>query len=349
MEKCIVTGGTGHIGNVLIKKLLKLNKKVTAIVLPNEDLTPLKDLDIEIVYGDVCDRDFIFKTLKGNVTVFHLAGIINIGTTDIDKVYKVNVEGTKNVVDACVENKIPKFVYTSSVHIIEPVKNKVLLEPDVFDENKIIGDYAKTKCIATKYVLDSCDKGLNATVVYPSGVIGPCDYKISELGQVIIDYINKKLFAYVKGGYNFVDVRDVADGIISAAEKGGKKEGYILSGYTVTLKEMFTIINEKIGRTKFPAKLALWFVKMFAKLSDLYYKVRKKKPVFSSYSLYTLNSNSNFSNEKAKQQLGYNTRPVEESICDAIDWFKTNKPECFETNKKSKNKEQLNNIRLKMK
>ena len=197
MKNCIVTGGTGHIGNVLIKKLLKNNYKVTAILLPNEDITPLKGLDINIVYGDVCDRKFIFEMLKGDITVFHLAGIINIGTTNIEKVYQVNVEGTKNVVDACVENKVNKLIYTSSVHIIEPVKNKVLTEPEVFDDNKIIGDYAKTKCIATKYVMESCNRGLNAIVVYPSGVIGPCDYKISELGQVIIDYINNKLFAYV--------------------------------------------------------------------------------------------------------------------------------------------------------
>ena len=279
MKNCIVTGGTGHIGNVLIKKLLKNNYKVTAILLPNEDITPLKGLDINIVYGDVCDRKFIFETLKGDITVFHLAGIINIGTTNIEKVYQVNVEGTKNVVDACVENKVNKLIYTSSVHIIEPVKNKVLTEPEVFDDNKIIGDYAKTKCIATKYVMESCNRGLNAIVVYPSGVIGPCDYKISELGQVIIDYINNKLFAYVKGGYNFVDVRDVANGIIKAAEKGKGKNGYILSGYTITLKELFAILNKKIGKKTFPTKIALWFAKMFAKLSDYYYKIRNKKPV----------------------------------------------------------------------
>ena len=337
MKNCIVTGGTGHIGNVLIKKLLKNNYKVTAILLPNEDITPLKGLDINIVYGDVCDRKFIFETLKGDITVFHLAGIINIGTTNIEKVYQVNVEGTKNVVDACVENKVNKLIYTSSVHIIEPVKNKVLTEPEVFDDNKIIGDYAKTKCIATKYVMESCNRGLNAIVVYPSGVIGPCDYKISELGQVIIDYINNKLFAYVKGGYNFVDVRDVANGIIKAAEKGKGKNGYILSGYTITLKELFTILNKKIGKKTFPTKIALWFAKMFAKLSDYYYKIRNKKPVFSSYSLYTLNSNSNFSCEKAKQELGYTIRTTEQSIFDAIDWFKKYKPELF-LNKNKKNK-----------
>ena len=329
MEQFIVTGATGHIGNVMVRKLCEQGQNVKVLALPNEDLSPLENLKVDIVFGDVTDRDFVFKFIEKDAVVMHLAGIIDIGTTPEELVRNVNVNGTKNIVDACIENKAKKLLYLSTVHIIDPQKvGDILREPTEFDKNKVVGTYAKTKLEATKYIFDACkEKGLNATVLYPSGVLGPYDFKISELGQVILDYMNHKLIAYVKGGYNFVDVRDVADATINAVTMGRKGEGYIVSGTAMSLKEMLTVINKKLGRKKLPPKIALWFVRMFAGLSNLYYKMRHKKPVFSKYSLYTLNANSNFSNEKAKSELKFNPRPVEESICDAVDWFIENKPE----------------------
>ncbi len=342
MERCIVTGGTGHIGNVLIKELVKRNKKVCALVLPNDDLSPLKDLDIEFVEGDITNREFMFQLIQKDDVVFHLASLIDINNTPYSALEKVNVEGTKNIVDACIENKAKKLIYTSSVHIIDPKQGEVLFEPTNFNEKSIVGNYAKTKSIATEYVIKKAKEGvLDAVVVYPSGVIGPCDYKISELGQVIIDYVNGKLIAYVKGGYNFVDVRDVVDGIISASEKGESGEGYILSGEYLTIKDMLKILNKKIGRKKLPYKIALWFVKIMTPLATLYYKVRNKKPVFTAYSLYTLNTNGNFSNGKAKKFLGYTTRPLQETLFDTVDWFKQNKPELFVSKKKIRRKKGL--------
>ena len=329
MEQFIVTGATGHIGNVMVRKLCEQGQNVKVLALPNEDLSPLENLKVDIVFGDVTDRDFVFKFIEKDAVVMHLAGIIDIGTTPEELVRNVNVNGTKNIVDACIENKAKKLLYLSTVHIIDPQKvGDILREPTEFGKNKVVGTYAKTKLEATKYIFGACkEKGLNATVLYPSGVLGPYDFKISELGQVILDYMNHKLIAYVKGGYNFVDVRDVADATINAVTMGRKGEGYIVSGTAMSLKEMLTVINKKLGRKKLPPKIALWFVRMFAGLSNLYYKMRHKKPVFSKYSLYTLNTNSNFSNEKAKSELKFNPRPVEESICDAVDWFIENKPE----------------------
>ncbi len=338
MEKYIITGATGHIGNVITKKLCENKEDVTVLALKNEDLTPIKDLNVKIVYGDVTNRDFIFNFIEKESIVLHLAGIIDIGLTPSEVVKKVNVDGTKNIVDACIQNKAKKLLYLSTVHIIDPKKHgDILLEPTEFDESKVVGTYAKTKLIATKYIFDACkNQGLNATVLYPSGVIGPYDYKISELGQVILDYMNHKLLAYVKGGYNFVDVRDVCDATINAITNGKSGEGYIISGENMTLKNLLITINKKLGRRKLPPKIALWFVKMFAPLSNLYYKMRKQKPVFSSYSLYTLNANSNFCNEKAKKELSFNPRDIKLSICDAVDWFIANKPEKVNFNKLNK-------------
>ena len=328
--KCLVTGATGHIGNVLVKKLLKENFDITVLVLPNENLEPIRNLNVKIVYGDIRDKKILESLIDADTVVFHLAGLINISVNNFDLIYDINVNGTKNIVDVCVEKNAKKLIYTSSVHTIYPEKNKILTEPTEFDENIIEGDYAKTKTIATKYVFDACrNKGLKAVVTYPSGVIGPYDYKLSELGQVIIDYINKKLLAYVKGGYNFVDVRDVANGIIKAYKKGKIGEGYILSGKYVYLKELFNIINKKIGRKHRPPLLAIGFVRLFARACENYYIKRNKKPLFTLYSLYTLTSNGNFSHEKATKELGYTTTSIEKTLFDTIDWFIKNRPNLF--------------------
>ena len=147
--KCFVTGGTGHIGNVLIKKLVKLGHSVRALVLPNEDTTPIKDLPITLVTGDVTDREFLFNTIEEDEVVFHLAGVIEIAPGRDEIVRKVNVDGTKNIVDVCVEKKL-RLVYTSSVHTITPVNDVVLYEPTAFDLDKLVGTYAKTKAEAVK-------------------------------------------------------------------------------------------------------------------------------------------------------------------------------------------------------
>ena len=202
MGKYIVTGATGHIGNVLTRKLCEQNKDVTVFVLPNEDLSPIKDLNVKVVYGDITDREAVFKLIEKDSIVMHLAGIIDIGTMPEEIIRKVNVGGTKNVVDACVDNKAKKLIYLSTVHIIDPKEEgDLLVEPKVFDKNKVVGNYAKTKLEATKYIFDACkEKDLNASVLYPSGVIGPYDFKISELGQVILDYMNHKLIVLMKSG-----------------------------------------------------------------------------------------------------------------------------------------------------
>ena len=325
--KCFVTGGTGHIGNVLIKKLLKLGHTVRALVLPNEDLTPIKDLDIELVTGDITDRDFIFNAIQADEIVFHLAGVIEIAGGRDELVEKVNVQGTINVADACIAKNV-KLIYTSSVHAIEPISNVVLSEPTEFDENKVVGVYAKTKAKATKYIFDAVkDKELQAVVVYPSGVIGPCDYKVSELGQVLLDYINGKMAGYIQGGYNFVDVRDVADGIINAATNGRIGEGYNLTGEVVSIKQMFQSINLCLHKNYLPPKVPLWIVKIFTKVSTFHYRRLGKKPILSDYSIYTLNVNSNFSNEKAKTEINFKNRDYKQSLCDALKWFVKNKPE----------------------
>lgn len=339
MKKYIILGGGGYLGYVVVLELLKRGyHPIEVVVLPSEKHPALLELNVKVTYGNILDKAFLTKLITPGSVVFHLAGIVDIGSPKNDLIYEVNVIGTKNVVDIAILNKVEKLIYTSSVHTIVPLPNGQLMsEPNTFVSEQLVGDYAKSKAMATADIFEKA-KDLNVVVLYPSGIIGPYDYHMSHFGQVIIDYTNRKLKAYLKGGYNFVDVRDVADGIVNAYERGISGEGYILSGEYISLKQLFQILNEKLGRKKLPIKLASWFIKMLMPFAEMHYRIRKKKPIISSYSLYTLNVNSNFSNQKAKDELGFNPRPIRESLFDMLDWFIENKPDFFYPKHRVKNK-----------
>lgn len=320
-----VTGATGHIGNVLVRKLLARGENVRAIAPPFEDLKPLEGLKLEIVESDVRNIGSLTNAFEGAKIVYHLAGIVTISSENEDLVHQVNVEGTKNVVEACLRNNIKRLVYISSVHALkEPPHGTVIDEACIYDAECKKGNYDKSKTLASLAVLKGIDKGLDAVLVCPSGVIGPYDYKISQMGHLIINFMKGNVKAYIEGAYDFVDVRDVAEGLILACENGETSESYILSGEQISVQELYLEL-EKITRIKAPSfKAPLWLVKGIVKISPIYYKLTGKEPLFTSYSIETVNSNSKISFEKARKELGYSPRPIKESIRDSVEWFKEN-------------------------
>lgn len=318
--KVVVTGGTGHIGNVLIKELYDNGYQVQAVVLPKDDYRMIEPY-AEIVFGNILDRAFLEEIFQGASIVFHLAGIVEIGSGKKKTIFRVNVEGTRNVVEACLSAHVKRLVYTSSVHAIpELPKPETIREIDHFDPATVKGVYGKSKAMATQIVLDHKDSGMEVVIVHPSGVIGPADYKLSNVSQIFIDFLLGRLTAYLKGGYNFVDVRDVARGIRLAAEKGRSGECYILSGSEITVKELLDEISLISGRKKIRTKLSYWFILAMSYFAEAYYKIAKSKPLFTHYSIVVLNSNYHFSNEKAKSELGFTTRDLKESIRDAMEF-----------------------------
>lgn len=316
--KCIVTGATGHIGNVLVKELSQNGHQVKAICLPKDRVDFIESY-AEITYGNILDYPFLIQELRDVDVVFHLAGIVEIGTGKHQLLQRVNVEGTKNIVDACIENHIPRLVYTSSVHAIpELPKPEIMSEIDAFDAANVRGMYAKTKAEATAYVLSKKDSFLDVIVVHPSGVIGPQDYKLSNVSQLFIDCLLGRLSAYVNGGYNFVDVRDVAKGMIQAALIGKRGRCYILSGHEITVKDLLDQITTASGRKPIKTKLAFWFILAMSYFAEAYYYIIKQKPLFTHYSVIVLKSNYHFSNQRAIEELHFQTRPLNETIQDTL-------------------------------
>lgn len=326
-ELYLVTGASGHVGNVVIRELLSKGKRVRALVLPNDPLLDTVDKRADIVFGNVCEKNSLipfFNNPDGaELIAIHAAGIVYIGAKQDRRVYEVNVNGTKNVVELCRQHGVSKLIYVSSVHAIpEPKDGGIIRETDSFDPALVIGYYAKTKAEATALVLKAQEKGLFACVVHPSGIIGPYDYGNAHMTQMALDYAAGRLWACVNGGYDFVDVRDVADGMLSCIEKGKSGECYILSNRYITVREILSIMREVTGGRRVRIVFPFWFVRMIAPLAELYCKLRKQKPLFTSYSMYTLQSNSMFSNKKARQELGFAPRPIEQTLSDTVAWLK---------------------------
>lgn len=326
-ELFIVTGSSGLLGNNLVRKLLELQKKVRVLLLPNEKISGIDQSQVEVVYGDVRDIESLkplFKRQeKEKLICIHCAGIITISNKNDNRVYDVNVNGTQNIVNLCKEHKVEKLIYVSSVHAITEKPNKELIrEIDVFEPDKLKGVYSKTKAMATNIVLDSAKEGLNACVVHPSGIIGPNDYYTGNFTELIISFLKNKLPVIVSGGYDFVDVRDVCDGIISAVDKGRKGECYILSNKFYSVKELTDTLAKITNKKPIKSVIPRWFIVPLAPLAELYYKLVKKKPLFTAYSLYVLESNANFSHEKATKELNYHPRCLDDTLKTTVDWLK---------------------------
>jgi dihydroflavonol-4-reductase len=323
----LVTGANGHLGFNLCLRLRKLDYNVRALVLPNDDTERLAKLGVEVIKGDVTDKPSLEPLFAGvhkydRVHLIHCAGIVSISSKKVDLLHKVNYEGTRNIVDLVLRYQIDRFLYVSSVHAIEeaPMDN-VIHETTEFDEEKVVGDYAKSKAKTTQYVRSKIKDGLKAIIVHPSGIVGPYDFGHGHLTMMIEDYLNGQLTSRVKGGYDFVDVGDVANGVISALLKGKIGENYILSGHFVDLDEFFKLLKKYSGKRSIINVLPTWFARVSAPLAELYYRIRRRPPIYSKYSLHTIQSNAKFSYEKANKTFGYTPRPFEETIKNTVLWL----------------------------
>ena len=323
----IVTGASGFLGNNIIRMLEHDdNAEVRAFVLNGESISSLNNLKCSIYYGDVTKADTLNSVFDGcdgvEIFVIHCAAVVYIKSKYNSRVYDVNVNGTKNIVDKVLEYNA-KLIYVSSVHAIpEKSDGDLISEVSIFNPDDVVGLYAKTKSEAARYVMDSVkDKGLNACIVHPSGILGPYDFSNSHLTALVREIVRGKLPMCVKGGYDFVDVRDVAKGIIMACDKGKKGECYIMSGEFVSIKKLADLVCDVVGKKRIKVVLPIMIAKIVAPFYEMYYNVKGKTPLFTKYSLYTLSSNSNFSNEKAKRDLGFVTRDITDTVKDMVMWI----------------------------
>jgi dihydroflavonol-4-reductase len=318
----LVTGATGHIGNVLVRELLAQGNAVRALILPGEDRAPLEGLAVEVVEGDVLDPASLEAAMRRVTVVYHLAGLISILPGPDPLVRRVNVEGTANVLRAARTAGVQRLVYTSSIHAIaRPDVAGTIDETLPFDPSTALSEYDRSKAEASLAVLRAVREGLDAVIVCPTGVIGPHDYRQSEMGRVIRDAIEAPVLLSVEGGYDFVDVRDVAQGQIQACAEGQTGESYILSGERLEVSHLLRTVQEVTGTRKPILHIPHSVAKIAAALAPAYSRLTRRKPRLTSYALSTVTGNSVISHAKATRALGYQPRSLRETIADTVAWF----------------------------
>ena len=324
-DKYLVTGATGFLGRAVAEELVRRKAQVHALVLHDDPCINLLPKEVHTVIGDVCDKgslsDF-FADADSRTCVIHCAGIVSVASRPGPRLYQVNVGGTWRVLRQCMAHDVGKMVYVSSVHAIpEKPKGCIITEDCEFSPGLVDGDYAKSKAAATELVFDAAERGLNASIVLPSGIIGPGDLQGGSFTSMARSFLAGKLPLAVRGGYDFVDVRDVAKGILDCSENGEPGKGYILSGHYVTIRKMLQLVGKTAKRKYRPICLPLGL----AKLAAPYYErrsMRERKPLFfTPYSVSVLASNGQFSHAAASECFAYQPRPMEETLGDMTAWL----------------------------
>lgn len=321
----IVTGAAGHLGSTVMRRLRELGCDARGLLLPGES-EKVQDPRFCYFHGDICDKDSLralFEDSDGREQiVIHTAALISIEEKKPPKLYAVNVEGVKNVLSLCREYGVKRLVQVSSVHAIPELPDgQVMREPTSFSSELVRGGYAKTKAEAAQAVLDAAKAGLSAVVVFPSGILGPYDDGKNHLVQTVSDCMRGRLPACVAGGYDFVDVRDAAEGCLLAAVRGRTGEGYILSGHYLPISELLGTVASLCGKRPVPV-VPLGLAKIAVPFLEGYCRLRHQRPLITRYSLNALTGNSNFSNEKAKAELGFSPRDLPQTIADTVAWLK---------------------------
>jgi len=321
--KALVTGATGFIGANVVRVLLEEDYKVRALVRPGSDRRNLEGLEVESVEGDIRDRGSIRRAMEGCSLVFHVAALYSFWVRPRRLIYEVNVEGTRNVLQTALEEKVERVVYTSSVAALGlPEGRSPADEETRVDPRKIIGDYKRSKYLAEQVALEF-SKRLPVVIVNPSFPVGPYDRKPTPTGRVILDFLNRKMPAYMETGMNVVDVEDVALGHLLAAEKGKVGERYILGGENLTMRELLTLLAEITGlpapRIRLPYYPILALSYINAALCSL---LPGCTPRMTPETIRMSRHYMFFDPSKAVRELGLPQTPAREALRKAVEWFR---------------------------
>jgi dihydroflavonol-4-reductase len=321
--KTVVTGASGHIGANLIRALIAEGRKVRVLLHLNQQA--FEGLEVDIVKGNTCDLDSLLEAFEGVDVVYHLAGHISLRMNEREKCQSVNVAGTKNVVQACLRNGVSRLIHFSSIHALEqkPLDSPVdETRPLVTSEG--VPPYDSSKAGGEREILKGIEKGLNAVIINPTGVIGPYDYYPSHFGEVLISLACGKFPALVNGGFDWVDARDVAYGAMRAEELAPRGSKYLLSGHWASMSDLAFMLKEILEITPPRLTCPLWLADMGAPIATRLAQFSGKRPLFTKVSLAALRGNKKVSHAKASAELGYHPRPLKETLRDTLNWFKSN-------------------------
>jgi dihydroflavonol-4-reductase len=320
----LVTGGTGFVGANVVRLLLQRGIEVRALVRPRSDTRNLDSLDVELVAGDLRDRASLEAALAGCDTVYHVAAMYALWTSDPRQIYDSNVTGTVNLLEAAGTAGVRRIVYTSSVATIglpkdgTPANEEVALRPE-----ELVSDYKRSKYLAEQEALKYAQRGLPVVIVNPSFPVGAWDVKPTPSGQIIVNFLRGKIPAYVNTGLNVVDVEDVALGHLLAAEKGRIGERYILGNANLTLPAMFQLLQQVSGVKAPHIRIPYGLAYLSACVSEFVANTVTHTPPFVTLAGVKLSRKQMFFDaSKAVRELGFPQTSAVEGLRKAVEWFR---------------------------
>ncbi|MDE3181025.1 MAG: NAD-dependent epimerase/dehydratase family protein [Acidobacteriota bacterium] len=321
----LVTGASGFVGSHVVRLLLGRGQRVRVLLRPSSDLRAIEGLDVERIKGDLLDPGSLRAAFAGATRVYHVAADYRLWSRHPAEIYRSNVEGTRNLLEAARIASVEKLVYTSTVGTIAvPVPGGLPNEQTPARLSQMIGHYKRSKFLAEQEALEAAHKGLPVVIVNPTTPVGPGDWKPTPTGKMIVDFLNGKIPAYVETGLNIVAVEDVALGHLLAAERGGAGERYLLGGENLALKDIFQILARISGRPaprrRIPHSMALIAAAIDTGISTLTGhppRVPLEGARMAKHSMFVDGS-------KAGRELGFTPRPAEQALQAAVEWYRDN-------------------------
>ncbi len=323
--KTLVTGATGLIGGALVEELVGRGGSVRALVRKTSNTTSLRALGVELAYGDITDRSSLTAALEGCQQLYHVASVFEWWLPDRGQYYRVNVDGTRNVLSAAVEAGVSKVVYTSTAEAIGEVRGEKKTE-NTPHRGYHPSDYSRSKCLAEQEALRFCRSGLPLVCVNPTAVYGAGNLK--ESGRHLLDFLRGKMAGQFGSYMNFVYIDDVVDGHLLAMEKGRAGERYILaSDEDILMRDWWSLVAEIAGTGKLPRELPPWSVKAAAFALESLSALTKKPPLLSRDSVRLTLYGLRADNTKARTELGMTFTPYREGLKRTIQWYRENCPQ----------------------
>lgn len=322
MTRATVTGASGLVGANLLRSLLDRGIEVCAADLRRSPA--LDGLDVDFVEVNVRDRSSLAAAFDGADVVFHLAAMISIVGDPTGEVWRVNVHGPRNAATVAFECGGGRFVHCSSVHSFDLERcGPSLDESGLPTTHPDAPAYDRSKRAGEEAVRLVVQKGLDAVVVNPTGIIGPDDRGPSRMGETVLQFMTRKIPVGITGQFDFVDVRDVVEGLIAAGDRGRTGENYLLSGSRLSIRELGMLVERYSGVPVPPLSIPLRLVTPLAPLV-MQIEQRTKKPIFTPDALHALKYSPVVSHYRAATELGYRSRPIHETVRDTVAWFESN-------------------------
>jgi dihydroflavonol-4-reductase len=323
--KTFITGATGFIGASIVRELLKDGREVRALVRKGSETSNLTGLDVEFWQGDLRDPAGLGQGLKGCDVLYHAAADYRLWTRDPAEMYRINVDGTVAILEAALNNGLSRVVYTSSVGTLgNPGDGTPGNEDTPVSLGDMVGHYKKSKFLAEREAERFVARGLPLVIVNPSTPVGPLDIKPTPTGRIIVDFLNRRMPAFLDTGLNIIAVEDCAKGHVLAEQRGVVGRKYVLGNANLTLREIFAILAEITGLPAPKVRLPYLPILLAAYINEGFSKITGREPLIPLAGVQMAAKFMYFDPSRAVRELGLPQTPVREALQRAVEWFRQN-------------------------